>query len=195
MNVESVPPISLPERQHSGVRCAFVAVVVCGFLAATAYVAAWGTVRPMSRREACTFGVRPLAQALGQYADNNDGRLPDDLAELLYYQYTDGWALVCPRSDDRPAVGATNVAQANALYRTSKAGHCSYVYLGRGVNRQSDPGAAVLYEPGKAGDQALLVLRADGSIVWLAGADRQAFLDRVAGGGSGEHTLYVPDAR
>lgn len=134
----------------------------------------------MSRREACTFGVRPLAQALGQYADNNDGRLPDDLAELLFYQYTDGWSLVCPRSDDRPAVGATNVAQARALYQ-SKAGHCSYAYLGRGVNGRTEPGAAVLYEPVKAPDEELLVMRADGSIVWLAGAERQAFLEQVDG--------------
>ena len=148
----------------------------------------------MSRREACTFGVRPLAQALAQYADNNDGRLPEDLAELLFYQYTDGWALVCPRSDDRPAAGATNVAQANALYRTSKAGHCSYVYLGQGVNRRSDPAAAVLYEPGRAGDEELLVLRADGTIAWLAGAERQAFLDRAAAAGDGR-PINVPPGR
>jgi hypothetical protein len=183
---------AVPNDQRSGVqpiRYLLTGFVILAFLAATAYVAAWGTVRPMSRREACTFGVRPLAQALGQYADNNDGRLPEDLAELLFYQYTDGWALVCPRSDDRPAVGATNVAQAMALYRTSKAGHCSYVYLGQGVNRHGNPDAAILYEPGKAGDEELLVLRADGTIAWLARADRRAFLDRVAGG---ERPVRVP---
>lgn len=166
---------------HGRGRRVLLAATVLSFLAATAYVAAWGTARPMSRREACAMGVRPLAQALGQYADDNDGRLPDDLAFLLFYQYTDGWALICPRSDQRPAEGATNVAQARALVR-SKAGHCSYVYLGQGVNRRSDPDAAALYEPPASPDEELLVLRADGSVVWLGGAARQAFLDEVATG-------------
>lgn len=156
------------------------AVIGC-FAAGALFVASWGTARPMSRREACWHGLRPTAQQLARYADEAGGRMPDRLADLVHLGRIDSWGLICPRSDLRPPPGATVVEQAKELYRAPEL-YCSYVYLGRGVNRRQDPDAAVLYEPARSPDEALLVLRADGEVVWLQGQARQDFLARAAAG-------------
>jgi hypothetical protein len=99
--------------------------------------------RSQTVRVVCQSHMREIGRALRLYADENGGSLPDDLRPLVRNETLDPFHLICPGSDDdESAPGATPQERADHLL---DGGHCSYVYLGKGLS--FGDGRAVLVEP------------------------------------------------
>jgi prepilin-type processing-associated H-X9-DG protein len=114
------------------------------------------------------------------YADGHGGRYPNDLAELLATEDLSPDTLVCGSTNDSPTtVPATQVTSADLL----QGGHCSYVYLGKGLSPATVPAAQVIaYEPlGHHGD-ATNFLYGDGHVDFVRGAQGQEDHRRAGGG-------------
>jgi hypothetical protein len=110
------------------------AAIVIGFVA---LAAALGTLfycvlrsQETANRVHCNKQMRAIGQALFLYANENRGAYPPDLDRLIVTQDITPAIFICASSDDSPdaAPRPANVDDWAPL----SAGHCSYVYLGRG---------------------------------------------------------------
>ena len=82
--------------------------------------------------------------------------------------------VVCPGSSELPAPGETAQERAANLL---KGGHYSYIYLGKGLIEPVDPKRVVVVEPVENHDgYGVTVLRADGLVKWLEGAEMDRML-------------------
>jgi hypothetical protein len=95
----------------------------------------------------CADNLRHIDEALQWYAKDHAGHYPQRLAELLDEPgLLDGDAevFVAPFTFETRATGATTREVAADF---SKPGHCSYIYLGKGLTTPCPPNTVLLYEP------------------------------------------------
>jgi hypothetical protein len=95
----------------------------------------------------CADNLRNIGFSLEYFAKvRHGGHYPDRLEELLDRDGmdVDPKVFVAPFSFDTPATGATTREVAANL---SKPGHCSYIYLGKGLTTPCAPNTVILYEP------------------------------------------------
>jgi prepilin-type N-terminal cleavage/methylation domain-containing protein/prepilin-type processing-associated H-X9-DG protein len=140
--------------------------------------------RETANRVKCASNLRQIGQAILMYANENRGAFPDTLDRVLATQDLTAAEFVCPSSQDSPAPGATNQAQAANL---SKGGHLSYVYVGKGMTSKilSSPNVAttvVAYEPlTNHRNDGTNVLYADGHVEFVPAAQARARIPGFGG--------------
>jgi prepilin-type processing-associated H-X9-DG protein len=83
---------------------------------------------------------------------------------LVRDDYLHAVTFCCPHSLDDIAPGATRAQQADNLL---KGGHCSYIYLGKGLNNKSDGNLLLVYEPVTNHLEGINALYADGHTEWI----------------------------
>jgi hypothetical protein len=97
----------------------------------------------------CASNLRQIGQACQLYATEQGGSFSPDLAVLIKTTQLSPAALVCRSSAD------------------SK-GACSYIYVGRGLTRNSSPDCIVAFgDPGNHGLEGAHLLRASGQVEWI----------------------------
>jgi hypothetical protein len=96
-------------------------------------------------RNNCATNLRYIGDSLDFYASKHGNQYPEKLEELLGPEGLELQAetFVTPLSPDTPATGATTREVAANL---SAGGHCSYVYLGKGLATPCPPNTVLVYE-------------------------------------------------
>ena len=133
-----------------------------------------------ANRIQCALNLRQVAMAVAMYANNHVGRFPDDLESIMAEGGLSPDAFVCPNSGDTPAPDMPTTQATAAGLR--QPGHCSYIYLGKGLtDRTVTPDMVLAYEPlTNHGGTGMNVLFGDFHVEWLAAADAQTILRQVA---------------
>ena len=124
--------------------------------------------------------MHQIGLAILLYSSDHNQTYPNTLAELMEEQITTN-VFICPESSDVASTGATTQAVA-ADFQIP--GHCSYLYLGKGLRADTvSDDTVVFYEPlsNHAGD-GMHVLFGDGHAEWIPKAVSQKFLAAVATG-------------
>jgi prepilin-type processing-associated H-X9-DG protein len=185
---QSRPPVPLeyapPLTRGRGKRRRYVIAIVVSMMA-SAVLAAFllpsiSRPRDAAYRVKCASNMRQIGQAIAMYANNCGGRFPDDLGALYVDQDLSASVFLCPNSNDTPAPPApTTQATAAALLQP---GHCSYIYLGKGLTDQTvTPDMVLLYEPlADHGGSGMNVMFGDFHVEWMPASDAQAILNQVA---------------
>lgn len=137
-----------------------------------------------SSRVKCASNLRQIGMGVMMYANENGGQFPDAVEKLITTQDLTSEVFVCPSSNDDRATGATSQAVAADLL---KPGHLSYVYVGKGMNSATGPGAtstAVLaYEPlSNHSSAGINVLFADGHVAFVPVAQAKQLVADVQAG-------------
>jgi hypothetical protein len=95
--------------------------------------------------DVCASCLNNIGREIQMYSDSHQGNFPDSFATLLADHPEDAGNFVCPKSSDVCARGGTTQAVLNDF---AKPGHCSYIYLGAGLNTKTvDAQEIVAYEP------------------------------------------------
>ncbi len=166
-----------PRRRGLG---RLLAICFAGFCLVFA-AAVLSSGHPQSRAPAlvvqCASNMRQIGLAMMMYANEHGGAFPESLHEILEKEDITAEVFVCPSSNDTRAVGPTTRA---VLDEFDSPGHCSYIYLGKGLNDQCDPGTPVLYEPPSIHHGGMNVLFADGHVEFFSGTDAPTILNAIA---------------
>jgi prepilin-type processing-associated H-X9-DG protein len=140
--------------------------------------------RELSNRDLAPSRLHAIAMYILLYTNDHNGEYPDSFATILINGQDEDITsdeFVSPLSNDVAAVGPTTQAVATNL---SQPGHCSYVYLGRGLTVTTAPAKAVVaYEqlsdyPGGGTN----VLFADGSQKFVDAKSAAAIVAKAAAG-------------
>lgn len=170
-------PCRFPGRLVAGL----LLIVVGGTVALLGWKALVVWTSPPLGRSPCASNLRQIGQAAQLYANEHDGRFPDDIEGLLTQDIIPS-VFVCPDSGDTAAAqGPTTQATAANV---NAPGHCSYVYVGKGW-RVKDATADVVmaYEPLKNHEgRGMNVVYGDGHVDWVAAAEARAMLSELAAG-------------
>ena len=157
------------------------AVFVLGFIVLPSPIVS----RPTSNLVKCANNLHQIGLEISAYARDNGGNYPDSFESLLRYGLTHDGPLAmdfdCPATNDRPAYGPTTEATVTDF---KFAGHCSYVYAGRGMKAGITPAnAVVIYELlENHGGDVINVLVAGGDVEFLDKAAAIKILDQAAKG-------------
>src|SRR5579863_6137995 len=84
-----------------------------------------------SPRARCASNLKNLAAGMITYANTHQGAYPASMEELMSFSGMNSSTLVCPESDDTPTTMPSDLAD------LSVGGHCSYIYLGKGLTDQA----------------------------------------------------------
>jgi prepilin-type processing-associated H-X9-DG protein len=104
--------------------------------------------------------LRQIGQAILLYTNENGPGYPNSFGPLLMTEDLTSDVFISPLSSDSPAQGATTRA---AVAQLSQGGHCSYVYLGKGLSAKTvTPNIVVAYEKLQSGEA--IVLFGDGHV-------------------------------
>jgi hypothetical protein len=134
-----------------------VAVVALGFLAMR--TGSGHNVRgDMPVRYRCQSNLHVIGLAIILYQQAHGGKNPDDFRPLITESKIEALRFTCGDTSDTPAAGPTPQAIAANLLA---GGHCSYVYLGKGLTDQAPPNTVLAYDPPNANDSGMQVLLAD----------------------------------
>jgi prepilin-type processing-associated H-X9-DG protein len=129
-------------------------------------LACWATIvhvrkREASNRQYCANCMIALGQAMLLYENENNGRYPPGLQELLKTQDTGSEVFICRSSGDTKAEGRT----LDEIARNLAGEHLSYVYVGNGMSRRLSPNVVLMYEkPTNHRDGGVNVLFGDGHV-------------------------------
>ena len=146
-------------RRWPAVAAAAVAVLV------TSVAVALHVAEATYFESACQSNLHQIGLGILLYTNGHGGRYPDTLGEVLATEEISATAFVCPASADEAATGPTTRATAAAL---SAGGHCSYVYVGRGLNAATVAATTVVaYEPVANHGDGGNVLYGDGHAEWV----------------------------
>jgi len=152
--------------------------------------------KEISSRIYCASNMRQIGSALILYAVDHRFALPDTLEPILATQDITPPVFICPGSSDKPAPDppmtpqtspqAFAAAQAHAMMQP---GHCSYVYLGKGLsfNERADNYAnartVILYEAiDHHNDDGMNVLWGDGHVTFVGAEEAVALLREIQSG-------------
>jgi hypothetical protein len=118
-----------------------------------------------ANRVLCASHLRQIGLACLMYANDHDGRFPDDFKTVLLNEDITTEVFVCPATSDERAIDTTPEATANAL---EKAGHCSYLYFGKGLTDKANAATVLAIEPlQNHHDDGINVLYTDDHVEWL----------------------------
>ena len=125
--------------------------------------------------------LRSIGQAIQMYAADNQGEYPDSLRTILATEDVTSGIFVSPLSNDSPADGPTTQAILDQLMTP---GHCSYVYLGRGLTTKTVTSDMIIaYErPGNYRSGGTYVLFGDGHVEYVLGAQAATIAKRATTG-------------
>jgi hypothetical protein len=91
------------------------------------------------------MNLRQIGQAIQIYANEHGGSYPESLRTVLLNEDIPAEAFVCPSSNDTKAPGSNAAESADHL---ETRGHCSHIYLGRGLTTGTVvPTTLLAYEP------------------------------------------------
>lgn len=102
----------------------------------------------------CGSNLRQISQAIMLYAQDNAGAFPPDLQTVLATQPISADVFTCPSTSDTGAKAPSGLGQP---------GHCSYIYVGAGLNSKSDPNCIVALED-PVNHEGSMALFADGHV-------------------------------
>src|SRR5690606_33961401 len=125
-------PMQRPGRGMAiaGLSMGCVAIVI-SLLSLTILLPMIGRVRESSNRTDCAQSMRLVGQAARQYALDNGGAFPPDLATLLQSApHLSHDSLICPSSDD-------DVAAAGEPLQVGR--NLSYIWVGGGLTDRAAP--------------------------------------------------------
>jgi prepilin-type processing-associated H-X9-DG protein len=126
----------------------------------------------------CASNLHQIGLGIILYQNDHGGKYPDNFGEL--YAYGGGKpaakVFICPGSTDTPATGATVAETARNLM---VGGHCSYVYLGKGMTDKAPDSAVAAYDPPTDHDGRMVVLFADGHVDVLDEAATKALMAKL----------------
>jgi hypothetical protein len=130
-----------------------------------------------SSQGTCIDHFRTIEKALDDYAAAHDGKFPDSLADVVADGKLDADALICAASSDVKAAGITPVEIAKKI-RTGR--HCSYVYAGKGLSKQSPGECVLLYESlGAHRADGIRVLFVDGRVQTIGAIESAKGIERL----------------
>lgn len=132
-------------------------------------------------REKCASNLRQIGQAAELFANENGGRLPENMADFLTQDLVTA-CFVCPTSNDTPAAAAPTT-QATAA-NVEAPGHCSYVYLGKDwMADELTENVVLAYEPlSNHGGLGMNVLYGDGHVDWFGFREANKLLAELNAG-------------
>ena len=145
-------------------------IAATGITHQTAWLAA--SPRPLIRygswragRVHCASNLLQIGQGIALYANDHGGRFPDDLSLLVLHADLSPGALICASSIEEQATGETvEEVAANSIKR----GHCSFIYVGRGLTWPAAEDLIVAYEYDENHEgQGMNILFADGHVEWF----------------------------
>ncbi|HEY7115324.1 MAG TPA: H-X9-DG-CTERM domain-containing protein [Tepidisphaeraceae bacterium] len=105
-----------------------------------------GRAKEPANRVKCASNLRTIGQGVLLYANDNQGRFPPTLDELMLTQDLTFEVLICPSTDEDKAQGPTTQAALQQMH--AQPGHCSYIYIGGGLTQATaTPQHVIAYEP------------------------------------------------
>ena len=148
---DAIPPPLIPldyQTPTPAPRNRLIYWIVCsigvGFLAVALVAPTMNKPRVSSNRVKSASNLRSIGQCIRLYCNDNNGDYPDSFATILLNEDVISGVFVNPASNDTPATGPTTQAAAAQLLA---GGHCSYIYMGRGLNAKTvDPNTIVARE-------------------------------------------------
>lgn len=151
-------------RAMVGVVLGILGLTACGIIFFRPFVCSYPTGRPY--RVQCASNLRQIGQGIFLFANDNAGKFPSQLGQLITGADINPEVLVCPDSNDMKATGA-NTQQILADF--AKPGHCSYVYLGAGLTSKTVLADTVVAYENLAdhGGDGMNVLFGDGHVDWF----------------------------
>ena len=121
-----------------------IASVVAALLLSSIFTTTGDHGRPAANRVKCGSNLRQIGQAIMLYANENQGRYPDKLGDLMDQDIYTAF-FICPESNDEAAVpGPTTQASSANIHA---GGHLSYIYLGKGLTGTQPATMVIAYEP------------------------------------------------
>jgi hypothetical protein len=147
-----------------------------------------GRARQTAQVIKCGSCLRQIGQALLLYAIDNGGAYPDRVEELVVSTDLGPEVFVCPSSDEERALAGATAQQTLAnMYR--EPGHCSYIYLGKGMGTFSPSQSVVAFEPLGHHPPELShrvdgsnVLFGDGAVIYVDTKDMQKLIAEINAG-------------
>ena len=120
-----------------------VASVVAALLLYSILTPKYDYGRPIANRVKCGSNLRQIGQAISLYANENQGRYPDRLGDLIFQDIATT-VFICPASNDEAAApGPTTQASSANIHA---GGHLSYIYLGKGLTGTQPATMVIAYE-------------------------------------------------
>ncbi|MEI7766326.1 MAG: tetratricopeptide repeat protein [Phycisphaerae bacterium] len=112
-----------------------------------------GYVAPKEAMRYAKNNMRSISQATMIYANENSGEYPPDLVALMRKAIVDPKCFLDPRLNTTPMVTSGALAD---VKQTDLESHCDFYYAGAGEPNNSDAGAILLYDKGRAGSERLV---------------------------------------
>ncbi len=114
-----------------------------------------------------------------EYANKHNGRYPDTMEELLASTGMTAQMFICPDSHDTRATGTIEQQTATLM----AGGHCSYVYLGKGLTSDAPAEVVLVYEPlSNHFNKGMNVLFGDFHVQFIPATQAQAMLKSIVPG-------------
>lgn len=156
------------------------AIVLCAFLIVPLLISillpALSHVRTEAQKVKCSANLTQIGLACITYSSGlGHGELPDSMATLVKSGNVSLSALVCPETSDTPS--ATSSATTDA----ELAGHCSYVYAGKGLTVSTlTSNTVIAYEPlSNHHSRGINVLYGDFTVRWLTRSEAERMIQQL----------------
>jgi hypothetical protein len=142
---------------------------------------------PAAARARSEHSLLAIGSAITHYQNDFGGSFPDSFPTLLIKENLAAGAFIDPARSDTPATGPTPQAIADQLVA---GGHCSYVYLGAGLNMGTlPPNVVVAYEIPTSPAAGANVLLTYGNVQYL---DANHLANIIAQAAAGTFPVTVP---
>jgi prepilin-type processing-associated H-X9-DG protein len=134
--------------------------------------------RETANRAKCQSNLHQIGLAISLYAQENAGHYPDTFATLMQNEQLTAAVFVCPSSNDEAADGDTPAA---VLGNMAKPHHCSYLYLGTGMNAATvgDQTPIACEPPENHQSDGMNILFGDGHVEWEPATEAKKLLPKV----------------
>jgi len=125
----------------------------------------------------CASNLRQIGQAMLLYANENKGKYPREMGELLLTQDITVEVFVNPETKTKAPRNKNKEDQAAWVSKDS-----DYEYLGAGKNNQAGPDVVLAHEKMRPGAQGVNMLYGDGHVEWnvLSAAEQTLTRQRAA---------------
>ena len=158
---------------YAGMACAMVLVF-------SILLPSIGKPREKANQIKCGSNLRQIGQGIQMYANDHKGQFPATFEQLISDQEFTTEVFICPSSNDDTASGATT---RQTLIDFAKPGHCSYIYLGRGLTSAVSAQHVIAYEPlSNHQNLGINVMYGDGHVDWLNKAEAEYLVGQLGAG-------------